>query len=266
VTGGTASIPIRTSEKVDMTHTSGVVTDGHTLEDEGSDLSFWRTHTQISLQPVAAPSILGLFGFAASTFMVAANLAGWYGDDTTPMVLFPLATMFGGVAQFLAGMWAYRARDGLATAMHGMWGSFWLAYGLYFLLIATKVLPAPSASHSAQVAFGYWFIVLAAITWVGAAAAVVENLALTAVLVTLGAGTTLLAIGWVASIQSLVPIGGIVLVASAVIAFYTAAAMMLQSTMGRVVLPVGKPRRAGGMGAPQPIQYEFGEPGVKLGQ
>jgi hypothetical protein len=24
----------------------------------------------------------------------------------------------------MAGMFAYRARDGLATAMHGMWGSF----------------------------------------------------------------------------------------------------------------------------------------------
>jgi hypothetical protein len=27
-------------------------------------------------------------------------------------------------------MWAYRARDGLATAMHGMWRSFCMAYGM----------------------------------------------------------------------------------------------------------------------------------------
>jgi succinate-acetate transporter protein len=233
-----------------------------------TDASFWRSHTQISLQPVAAPSILGLFGFAAATFMVAANLAGWYGDNTTPLVLFPFAAIFGGVAQFLAGMWSYRARDGLATAMHGMWGSFWIAYGFYFLLAATHVLPAPSTSHTAQVGFGYWFIVLAAITWAGMAAAIVENIGLTLVLATLAAGSTLLAIGWVASISSLVPIGGIVLVASAVIAFYTASAMMLQGTTGRVILPVGKPRRPDlpGRIPVQPIQYELGEPGVKLGQ
>jgi len=37
---------------------------------------------RIFLQPVAAPSVLGLFGFGAATFMVAANLAGWpAGDD-----------------------------------------------------------------------------------------------------------------------------------------------------------------------------------------
>ncbi|HKN95501.1 MAG TPA: GPR1/FUN34/YaaH family transporter [Pseudonocardiaceae bacterium] len=236
--------------------------------DERNDLSFWRTHTQISLQPVAAPSILGLFGFAASTFIVSANLAGWYGDNSTPLVLFPFVAIFGGVAQFLAGMWSYRARDGLATAMHGMWGSFWIAYGLYFLLVATRVLPAPSVSHTAQVGFGYWFIVLAAITWLGAAAAVAENLGLTLVLVTLAAGSTLLAIGWVASITTLVPIGAIVLVASAAFAFYTAGAMMLRGTFGRVVLPVGRPRAKNMPGSVpvQPIQYERGEPGVKVGQ
>ena len=80
-----------------------------------------RVGAQVSLQPLAAPSILGLFAFAGATFMVAANLAGWYGDLRTPRYLFPFAAMFGGLAQFLAGMWAVKARDGLASAMHGTW-------------------------------------------------------------------------------------------------------------------------------------------------
>src|SRR5918912_1608878 len=85
---------------------------------------------RIFLQPIAAPSILGLFGFAAATMMVAAHLAGWYGTANSPAYLFPFAAMFGGLAQFLAGMWAYRARDAVATAAHGTWGAFWLGYGL----------------------------------------------------------------------------------------------------------------------------------------
>jgi len=32
--------------------------------------------------------------------------------------------MFGGLAQFLAGMWAYRARDGIATLAQGTWGAY----------------------------------------------------------------------------------------------------------------------------------------------
>src|SRR3954471_40655 len=54
-----------------------------------TDLEEWRDHTRVFLQPIAAPSVLGLYGFAASTFMVAAWLAGWYGGKATPEFLFP---------------------------------------------------------------------------------------------------------------------------------------------------------------------------------
>ncbi|HYL34750.1 MAG TPA: GPR1/FUN34/YaaH family transporter [Bryobacteraceae bacterium] len=59
-------------------------------------------NTRIYLQPIAAPSILGLYGLAEATFMVAAHMAHWFGDATTSLYLFPFA-IFGGLAQFLAG-------------------------------------------------------------------------------------------------------------------------------------------------------------------
>src|SRR5881392_1280293 len=98
---------------------------------------------RVVLQPIAAPSVLGLFGFAGATFVVAANMAGWWGTPTSGLALAPFAAMFGGLAQFLAGMWAYRARDAIATAMHGMWGAFWLAYGVLFTLAAFHVVTIP---------------------------------------------------------------------------------------------------------------------------
>ncbi|WP_222853788.1 acetate uptake transporter family protein [Fodinicola acaciae] len=199
------------------------------------DFGFWREHTQISLSPLAAPSILGLYGFAASTFIVAGNLAGWFGDNaTTPLILFPFAFAFGGIAQPLAAMWAYRARDALATGIHGTWGSFWIGYGIYQLMIGPRVAPAPTASPAAQAAFGFWFAVLAAITWVGVLASLGENLATAAVLLTLAAGSTLLAIGMIVPVAPLVTVGAIVLVASACLAWYTASAMVLDGTYKRV--------------------------------
>ena len=62
-----------------------------------------RPQAQISLQPIAAPSILGLYGFAGATFMVAAHMAHWFGTTETSMDLWPFAAFFGGLAQFLAG-------------------------------------------------------------------------------------------------------------------------------------------------------------------
>jgi hypothetical protein len=55
------------------------------------DPDFWREHSHISLQPVAAPSILGLYGFAGATFIVASNLAGWWDNGTSAQYLFPFA-------------------------------------------------------------------------------------------------------------------------------------------------------------------------------
>ena len=238
---------------------------------DGQDTEFWRSHTQISLQPVAAPSILGLYGFAAATFIVAGNLAGMYGNPATPLILFPFALFFGGLAQFLAGMWSYRARDGLASAMHGMWGSFWLAYGFFWFLIAIHALPAITpATRTAQLGFGFWFVVLAAITWVGAVAALARNVALSLVLFTLAAGVTIIAIAWIVPYRiTVVQSGAWTLVASAVIAFYTASALMLEGSFRVPLLPVGHlGRRAGPRRMHlQPIQYELGgEPGVKAGQ
>lgn len=106
------------------------------------ELNQWRDHTRVVLQPIAAPSILGLFGFAVATFMVTAYLVGWYGSASPPSLIFPFATAAGGIAQGVAAIWAYRARDGLATAVHGIWAAFWLGYGLLNLLIALQVLPA----------------------------------------------------------------------------------------------------------------------------
>ncbi|MEV4198849.1 acetate uptake transporter family protein [Micromonospora globbae] len=228
------------------------------------EFEFWRNHAQISLQPVAAPSILGLYGFAAATFVVSSNLAGWWGDSAAPTFLFPFAAFTGGLAQFLAGMWAYRARDGVATAMHGIWGAFWLAYGLLYLLVAVGVLTPPTPF----VALGYWFLALAAITWAGAAAALAVNLSVALTLATLAAGATCQTIGQLADISGWRTLGAYFFIISAIVGWYTATAMMLESAYRRVVLPMGKrgaPDRPG-QEPRQVIQFVAGEPGVKVGQ
>lgn len=63
---------------------------------------------RIFLQPLAPPSILGLYGFAGATFMVAAHMAKRYGGPMTDLYLAPFCSLFGGVAQFSAGMWSFR--------------------------------------------------------------------------------------------------------------------------------------------------------------
>lgn len=236
------------------------------------DHAAWEGRTRVFLQPLAAPSILGLFGLAGASLMVGAWQAGWYGSAVTPLIIFPFALFFGGLAQFLAGMWSYRARDGLATAMHGMWGSFWLAWGLLFLLVGIGVFPSLVAPviGVANPSFAFWFVPLAVITFIGAMAALGRNLGLTAVLLVLAAGAAFTAAGFWAPATWALRVGGWLFVFSAAFAVYTAGAMMLEDTFGRTILPVGKFRAGanipGRRAAGRRLEYRYGEPGVKIGQ
>ena len=76
--------------------------------------------------------------------MVTAYLVGWYGTATSPLLIFPFAIAAGGIAQGAAALWAFKARDGLATAIHGIWAAFWLGYGFLNFMIALKLIPAPA--------------------------------------------------------------------------------------------------------------------------
>ena len=224
--------------------------------------------TRVFLQPIAAPSILGLAGFASATFIVASNLAGWWGTPKSPLALAPFAAMFGGLAQFMAGMWAYRARDAIATLAHGAWGSFWLAYLILNILVGTHVVAEPKPwYHNPEV--GFWFFALAITTAIACVAALTESLGLVAVLGTLAAGSGIVAGAFIYGSHGWAQVAGWVFVISAGLAWYMVAAMTLAYTSGRVVLPLFKYKGAAnipGRRPTRPIELEWAEPGVRMGQ
>ena len=223
---------------------------------------------RVFLQPIAAPSILGLAGFAGATFIVASNLAGWWGTPKSPLALAPFAAMFGGLAQFLAGMWAYKARDAIATLAHGTWGSFWLAYLILNILVGTHVVAEPTPwYHNPEV--GFWFFALAITTGIAALAALAESLGLVAVLSTLAAGSGILAGAFIYGSHGWAQVAGWVFVFSAGFAWYMVLAMTLAAAFGRTVVPLFKYERKAnvpGRRPMQPIELEWAEPGIKQGQ
>lgn len=214
---------------------------------------------RIYLQPVAPPSILGLYGFAGATFMVAAHMAHWFGGTRTDFYLAPFAALFGGIAQFTAGMWGFKARDGLATALHGMWGAFWIAFGLLELAFLWGTLKEPTGSFPAM---GYWFCILAAITWVCTVAAGGESKVLCWFAGVLGAASTIAAISYFLGSEGLKVLAGYLFMISAVIAWYAASALMLEGAFKHPVWGLGKTERV--LREPT-LMPGRGEPGVVRG-
>lgn len=237
--------------------------------DSGERRHYWEERSRVVLTPISAPSVLGLFGFATATLMEGAYLAGWYGNPRTAFYLAPFAITFGGLAQLLAGMWSYRARDTLATAMHGTWGAFWLGWGFLELLGASGAVAIPSNSATYFPALGFWFIMLTIITFFGMIASIPKNLGMFGTFGFLAAGSALAAAGFLSGSVDLRYAAGWSFVVSVGFALYTAGALLLAESFGRTVLPTTALRRSANVPLQQdhrPIQFEEGMSGVRVGQ
>ena len=228
----------------------------------------WVARSRVILTPIAAPSIMGLFGFMIATLMLGAWQAGWYGTALTPVIIWPFAMFAGGIMQSIAAIASFRARDGVAVAVHTAWGSFWVGWGIMELLVTMHVL-APIPLGATSPSFAFWFIALTLVTSFGALGALAQNLGVFITLGTLSAGSALTAAGFYAGSLGTVRAGGWLFVASAAAAWLTAGAMVLEHAFGRTIIPLGKwSARANipGVKTTDPIAYPAGMPGVRVGQ
>ena len=232
----------------------------------GADGSTNGWATRVTLQPIAAPSALGLAGFSVATLMVATIQAKWWGSAADFKGVAPFCLTFGGIAQFLAGMWAYKARDIVATLAHGMWGAFWIAFFVLHLLQSNGTIPTVP-SHTPDLVFGMWMVGLAYVTWTCALGAMLENGAVFCVLTSLAVGASLSATGLISGgfASGWTTAGGYAFVVSAALAWYTVTAMVLHGIAGKWILPTF-PRRSASAPQTQPIELPWAEPGVKHGQ
>jgi uncharacterized protein len=206
--------------------------------------------TSVFLRPIASPSILGFFGLAAAALVVGAHTAGWYGTTSTPMYILAFVALFGGVAQFTAGMWAYLARDGIGTAVHGTWGAFWAAYGVLYMMVANGTLTLGAVSQN----YGFLFIPLCAITAVCTVAALADRWAEAAALFVFSIATGMAAIATLVGDANWTKVSGWVFMLGAICAWYAGSAVLLASSWQRIVLPFGRLAKAAREREPQFIE------------
>lgn len=165
--------------------------------------------------------------------------------------------------------WSFKARDTLATAMHGMWGSFWIGYGILWLMAGSHALAMPANGATYFPEFGMWFVMLGLLTGIGALVAIGKNLGLFTVLGFLSAGSCMLAAALLSGNHPLQQASGWVLVAPAGAAVYVGSALLFAETYSRTILPLGKLKADAnipGRHILRPIEYPCGMPGERIGQ
>jgi uncharacterized protein len=185
---------------------------------------------------IADPAPLGLAAFALTTFLLSAVNAHW-ATSSTGSAWLGYAFAYGGLIQLLAGMWEFRNGNVFGATAFSSYGGFWLGLGLWALLVAPHALSAAAAGKDLA-----WILLAFAIfnTYMLIASTQV-NAAVFGVFLTLELTEIFLFIGGFSGNASITKIGGYIGVLTALVAWYTSAAGVLNGMLGRVLAPVGRP-------------------------
>jgi succinate-acetate transporter protein len=192
---------------------------------------------------VADPAPLGLGAFALTTFVLSAHNAGWAPD----IVWIGLAIFYGGLAQFLAGMWEFRNRNVFGATAFTTYGAFWFSLGSFVILAELTKL---GTGLDIEDALGWFLLAFAIFNSYMLLWSTRVNGAVFGVFLTLEITEILLAWGFLTANADLIKAGGYAGVVTAAVAWYASAAGVVNGMSPSAVLPVGSPFWAAPASAP----------------
>lgn len=179
----------------------------------------------------ANPAPLGLAAFGMTTVLLNLHNAGLF--DLGTMIL-GMGIFYGGIAQVIAGIMEWKKGNTFGTIAFCSFGSFWLS--LVALLVMPKLNMGAENASAAMIAYFILWGIFTLCLFFGTLRA---NRALQFIFASLVVLFFLLAIRDItgsALIGTIAGIEGIICGGSAV---YTAAALVLNESFGRTILPVG---------------------------
>jgi len=204
---------------------------------------------------VADPAPLGLGAFALTTFILSAHNA--LGGTVAPLLaFFGFAIFYGGLAQFMAGMYEFRNRNPFGATAFTTYGAFWMGLATFVgLILMGKVKPEEIAVSLGWILLAFAIFNTYMLFW-----STRVNVAVFLVFLTLEVTEILLFIGnfkGEAAGTGLVSLGGWIGILTALVAWYTSAAAVVNGMAGRSILPVGSPMWTG-MPGPAPSTARAG--------
>lgn len=196
----------------------------------------------------ADPGPLGLAAFAGTTFVLSLINTGLVGTHAAPgggllPMVAALSLAYGGIAQFVAGLWEFRTGNTFGAVAFCSFGMFWVSF---FFIVQSVGKNVPTEVFSGLALYLYmWgiftsYMFIASLRTTGAVAMVFLLLAITFFI--LGIGNASLA-GTHSAINGTIKLGGWIGLVTAIVAWYASFAGVVNSTFGRVVAPVVPLRR-----------------------
>jgi succinate-acetate transporter protein len=192
---------------------------------------------------VADPAPLGLAGFALTTVLLSAFNAGLINNGKVApgsLIFVGMALAYGGLGQFMAGMWEFRNRNTFGATAFSSFGAFWIGVGALFVFDVVGRPVVAFWAGDGVIWFLFCWAVFTTYMWVAS-----FRVSGAVMLVFLLLALTFWAL-WIGALQGtggapgkgFTQIGGYLGLATAIVAFYTSFAGVVNSTFGRVIAPV----------------------------
>jgi uncharacterized protein len=191
----------------------------------------------------ADPAPLGLAAFAGTTFFLSVVNTGMLSASVQTLVL-GLALFYGGLGQLLAGMWEFVKGNTFGALAFSSFGAFWLSFW-YLLDHVLSHLPSGTRPLDILHGVGLYLLVWTIFTVYMTVAATRVSGAVLAVFVLLTLTFLALTIGWMSESladfavngNTWIHIGGWLGLLTAVAAWYTSFAGVVNFTFKRVAFP-----------------------------
>ncbi|PJG83879.1 acetate uptake transporter [Caviibacterium pharyngocola] len=180
----------------------------------------------------ANPGPLGLCGFALTTWLLSLINNGTFGGENVGLVL-AMGLAFGGTAQMIAGMFEFKKGNTFGFTAFTSYGAFWWSFALFKIFFAQGV--------GAQFV-GWYLTVWGTFTLMMFIGTLPKARALQAIFLSLTITFYLLAAGDFTENHTITHIGGNFGLLTALLAFYLAAAEIINESFGRTLLPIGEPK------------------------
>lgn len=203
-----------------------------------TDLQSAERRETVSAPP---PSVLGdpgpwaVTAFATTSFMLGMYNAHLIGSASLPLV-FPFAFFFGGLIQIIVGVLEIGRGNVFGAMVFGTYGPFWVIFAAIEIWFAPMVKPASAANAGVAL----FLAMFAVVTFYFILASLRTDRVLVLIITLIFVGLVCLAIGQESGSLTWTKAGGWVTLAFAVLAWYHAAADMINFTFGRAVLPLGR--------------------------
>ncbi|MBN9224543.1 MAG: hypothetical protein ABS63_09560 [Microbacterium sp. SCN 70-27] len=189
-----------------------------------------------SARTTADPGLIGLLGFIIATLTAQLAHLGVQSESA----VFWVGAVFGGIVQVTAGMLSYFIGDDFHFIVYNAFGWYWICMPgfllggeLGFFEVSGPARPLFSLIFSV-LAFGFMF------------AGATHNTALPVTLLCVSIGLGLEAVGGFTGVDGWANVGAWFLIVASALAAYLLIEKFYWRTMGRHIIPLGRPWIAGG--------------------